>query len=134
MVASRAEAWIETAERTATAWRSEGRLSRRGVDRNLHGVAGHCVGFESPLAQRRGSKRIGSELQAEALCRLSRRGVDRNGWASVATKGGRVASRAEAWIETVPGALLTTDAWGRLSRRGVDRNYDPMHARVFEVM
>src|SRR5262249_10436611 len=98
-VAPRAGAWIETDPEGGEHRRTQGRPSRRGVDRNYNaamqafvllgrpsrrGVDRNAfawwaaeVAERSPLAQGRGSKLLVPRFACAQGCRPSRRGVDR---------------------------------------------------------
>ena len=77
LVASHAEAWIETNHLLRNDYDSSGRLSRGGVDRNM-GKREALTLSRSPLTRRRGSKRLMLVNSLNSSRRLSRGGVDRN--------------------------------------------------------
>ena len=95
IVASRAEAWVET--------------SRRARRRRSIRVASRAEAWVETAAK--------SDPITTPPCRLPRGGVGRNGVGGRGACGAAVASRAEAWVETWIAAVTAAVVWSPPARR-----------------
>ena len=129
-VASRAEAWIETADMIFGATTLARRLPRGGVDRKTVDAARTDLARESPPARRRGSKRRcrGAVRSLEQSPPARRRGSKQRGDLHPAHQRRRLPRGGVDRNDRPPSTWRVHS--GRLPRGGVDRNTTSASVRI----